>query len=432
MKKTDLLKASLICLATVSASTSLGSGFALYQGSAAGNADANYGTAKGGEPGSIYLNPAGITTVPGTQIQVGVIAVAPKATVEGTNPYTGEKYSQDGKENVWPIPHAYVTHQLNDAWWLGLGMYTRFGLGSHFNDKWFGRYNSFSAEITSFNVNPTVAWKAADWISVSAGLSIQYFDITLKQKIDAAGIAKLRNYNDPVYSPYDIYQEMSADDVGVGIDLGVMMNPVDKVNVGIAYHSQIEQNCSGKAEYTKPAPVAAMMPTYFNDTGIAGKVTLPDMIMSAITYDVTEKLTVGLGLTYTAWSTYEELKINFDEPILPGKTQSVSEKDWDDVWRYTVGMTYAYDEALTLRGSYTYDDSPFNNKNLDYIIPADDRHIFAIGAGYKMDQWVFDLCYFYELIEDKNVSAKVASGVMPSKFVDGSAHSLGFSVTRKF
>lgn len=430
MKKTDVVKASLVCL--VSASTSYGAGFALYQGSAAGNADSTYGTAKGGEPGSQYLNPASITSVPGTQIQVGMIAVAPQATVEGTNPYTGAQYSQDGKDNIWPIPHAYVTHQLNNDWWLGLGLYTRFGLGSEIEDTWFGRYNSYDAEISSFNISPIVAWKAADWISLSAGLSIQYFDITLKQKIDAAGIAKLRNYNDPSYSPYDIDQELSADSVGFGVDLGVMMNPMDKVNVGLAYHSRIDQACEGEAQYTKPAPVAAMMPSYFNNTSISGDITLPDMIMSAITYDVTEKLTLGLGLTYTAWSTYDELKIDFEDPILPGKTQSISEKDWNDALRYTAGMTYEVDDAVTLRASYTYDDSPFNDANLDYIVPADNRHILAVGAGYKMDNWVFDVCYFYEIIEDKDVPAHVAGGVIPSEFVDGSAHSLGLSVTRKF
>lgn len=425
MKKYDLVKASMAFL--FAATTSYGAGFALYQGSAAGNADPTYGTAKGGEPGAMYLNPAAVTTVPGTQLQLGLITVAPGITYEGNSVYTREKLSQDAEDNIWPIPHAYVTHQMGDDLWLGLGMYTRFGLGAQYDQDWFGRYNIYDVSIQSFNVGPMVAWKAADWISLSAGLSVQYFDITIKQKIDAA-----RKTNDPVPSPLDVDLDMNADGVGYGVDLGVMMTPVEKVNVGVAYHSQIKQELDGEAKFTKPAPIAAAAPMLFNNTGIEGDVTLPDMVMSAITYDVTDKLTVGLGLTYTAWSTYDELRIKFDSLGAVGKPETVSPKDWDDAWRYAVGMTYALDEAITLRASYTYDESPMNDDHLDYIVPGDNRHIMAVGAGYKMDPWTFDVFYFYEIVEDQEIAMNPTAGIQPSEAVDGFAHSLGFSVTRKF
>lgn len=425
MKTNDLAKASMAVL--FAASTSFGAGFALYQGSAAGNADPNYGTAKGGEPGAMYLNPAAVTTVPGTQLQLGLITVAPGITYEGRSVYTGEKLSEDAHDKVWPIPHAYVTHQLNDDWWIGLGMYTRFGLGAEYDQDWFGRYNIYEVSIQSFNVAPMVAWKATDWISLSAGLSVQYFDITLKQKIDAA-----RRTNDPTPFPLDVDQDISGDGVGFGVDLGVMMTPVEKLNIGVGYHSQIKQELDGEAQYKKPAPIAAAAPQLFNNSGISGDVTLPDMLMTAITYDVTDKLTVGLGLTYTAWSTYEELRIKFDSPASIGVKEKASEKDWDDAFRYTAGLTYKLDNAITLRASYTFDESPMNAKHLDYIVPGDDRHIFALGAGYAMKDWVFDIFYFYEMIDDQEIGMNVASGIQPSEAVDGFAHSLGFSVTRKF
>jgi len=427
MKTNDFAKASMVIL--FAASTSFGAGFGLYQGSVAGNADSTYGTAKGGEPGSMYLNPAAITTVPGTQIQLGLITVAPGITYEGNSVYTGEKLSQDADDKVWPIPHAYVTHQLNDDWWIGLGMYTRFGLGAEYDEDWFGRYNIYDVSIQSFNIGPMVAWKAADWISLSAGLSVQYFDITLRQKIDAAGAAGMRKGNDPAFSPLDVDQDLCADGVGVGVDLGVMMTPVEKVNIGVGYHSQIKQDLDGEAKYAKPAPNAASVPMLFNNTDISGEVTLPDMVMSAITYDVTDKLTVGLGLTYTAWSTYDELRIKFDSL---GK-EKASEKDWDDAFRYAAGMTYKLDDAITLRASYTYDESPMNDSHLDYIVPGDNRHIMAVGAGYAMEDWVFDVFYFYEIVEDQEIAMNVPAGIQPSsEAVDGFTHSLGFSVTRKF
>lgn len=430
MKKPDFVKTSLICLLT--ATTAYGSGFALYQGSSAGNADFTTGMTKGGEPGALYLNPAAITESEGTQIQFGIINVAPRIDLKGTNPYTGERYKESAKNKIWPIPHAYITHQIDDDWWLGLGLHTRFGLGAELDENWFGRYNIYRTSIISFNVNPVVAWKANDWLSLSTGLTIQFFDITLKQKIDAGGLAGLRTPNDPAPSPYDIDQNLSTDAIGVGVDLGIMLKPMDKVNIGLAYHSRIRQESEGRAKYRKPAPIAAMMPSLFNDTDIKSTVTVPDMIMSAVTVDITEKLTLGVGVTYTTWSSYDELKIKFDNPIAPGISEVASKKDWNDVWRVTLGTTYAYDEALTLRGSYTFDQSPMNSKYLDYIVPGGDRHILSFSAGYKVNAWTFDLFYFYEIVEDQRVPAKLASGILPSKSDNAMAHSFGLSVTKAF
>ena len=94
----------------------------------------------------------------------------------------------------------------------------------------------------------------------------------------------------------------------------------------------------------------------FNNTDISGEVTLPDLVMSAITYDVTDKLTVGLGLTYTAWSTYDELRIKFDSLGAVGMKEKASEKDWDDAFRYQLGAEYALTEAWALRAGYIYDE----------------------------------------------------------------------------
>ena len=194
--------------ALVLAESASGAGFALYEGSARGNVNPSVLTAKGGEASAQYFNPAAITTVPGTQVQAGLTAIVPTADVETVNPYTGERNRSHGDGKVWPIPHFYLSSQLNDELWLGFGIGTRFGLGAEFSETWPGRYSSYKAEILSFDVSPSLAWKVNDRLSVALGLSIRYFDIELAQKIDAAGLNGLRNYNDPSYSPFDVDQNL--------------------------------------------------------------------------------------------------------------------------------------------------------------------------------------------------------------------------------
>lgn len=40
---------------------------------------------------------------------------------------------------------------MNDRFWYGVGLFTRFGLGSDFNEDWFGRLNSTYANIQSLS-----------------------------------------------------------------------------------------------------------------------------------------------------------------------------------------------------------------------------------------------------------------------------------------
>lgn len=413
-------------------SHAFGAGFGLYQGTAAGTTDPTTGIAKGGEPGALFLNPAALTSVPGDQIQFGVIAVAPNLTFKGENPYTHEPASQAAKSKVWPIPHAYATHQINDEWWIGLGLYTRFGLGADWGQKWFGRYNIYDVSMLSFNIGPTVAWKANDWLSLAAGFNVQYFDITLNQKIDVAGKSGLRRPNDPSPSPFDVDQSLAGDAIDLGIDLGLMIHPADRWNFGLGYHSQIRQTIKGEATYRKPSAIQQAVPNLFESGPIQSTLTLPDVIFSALTFDATEDLTLGFGLTCTTWSTYDELKIYFEDPRSIGAEKKASPKEWHDSFRYTFGMTYRYTSALTLRASYTYDQSPMKESCLDYIVPGDDRHIIALGTGYTTGNWTFDLAYFYELVENQSVNPNLAAGIHPAKAVDGNAHSFGFSVSRKF
>ena len=416
----------------LSVSSAYSSGFALYEGSAAGNVDAASVTAKGGEPGAVFYNPASITGLEGTQVQFGSSLVIPHAEVKTTNPYTGNTEKATVKSAVWPLPHAYVTHKINDDLWFGLGLSSRFGLGSEYDETWAGRYNSYKAEILSFAVNPNLAWKVNDWFSVAAGITVQYLDIELKQKLDVAGMMGLRKYNDPSPSPYDVDQCLSGDDFGYGYNFGIQVKPTEKLSIGLSYNSRIEHNCSGDGEWIVPDAIKAAAPGAFQNTDVIGSVTLPDTIMFAATYDITDSFTIGAGVTYTHWSMYDKLTISLDHPMLPGRDKLESRKEWENTWRYSVGGSYDISESLTLRASYTYDPSPFNATTIDYLIPADDRHLLAVGAGWTTGDWTFDVSYFYEIIEDLDVKGRPQDGVSESKFCGGYASVLGFSVTKRF
>ena len=48
--------------------------------------------------------------------------------------------------------------------WAGVGLFSRFGLGTEFPSDWPGRYNSYDAEIQTLTFNPDIALKLNDKI----------------------------------------------------------------------------------------------------------------------------------------------------------------------------------------------------------------------------------------------------------------------------
>jgi long-chain fatty acid transport protein len=75
---------------------------------------------------------------------------------------------------------------------------------------------------------------------------------------------------------------------------------------------------------------------------------------------------------------------------------------------------------------------PSLSRTVDYLVPANDRHLFSGGAGFHWNKWTLDLSYTFLLIEDRDVFHSTASGVLPSKFRDGDAHLVGISMSYKF
>ena len=421
------------CAAVLATAASVhGAGFALYEGSARGNVTPAAITARGEEPSSLYYNPAAITDLPGTQLQLGSTLIVPTADVTTRNPYTGEKNRSYGHGKVWAIPHAYLTSQLTDDWWFGFGIGTRYGLGAEFPQRWPGRYGNYKAEILSVDFSPTLAWRATDRLSLSLGLSIRYFDIELAQKIDAAGIAGMRPYNDPSYSPYDVDQNLHGSDVKPALDLGLEYKLTDTLTFGAAYHSRVNFKVEGDAKWVKPAAVQATAPAAWRNMDFHARNYNPDEFLAAFAWDATDRLTLSAGATYTTWHLYDDLVIDLHGQMLPGVDKLSSTKSWNDTWRLSFGGDYKLDENWTLRAGYTWDQSPINSAHVDYLVPGDNRHIFALGAGWQGGKWAVEGSYFYELVEDFDVKGRPANGVFDGKFCGASGHALALSVTRKF
>lgn len=412
----------LACILACSQSV-LGAGFALYETGARANSLGSAMVGRADDPSAIFFNPAGITQLPGLQVMSGAIFIVPSTTVTTRDPLTGREVSNSTDGHVWFPPHLYATYQINNHLWFGFGVFSPFGLGTEFDGDWPGRFNSYKVVIQTLNVNPNIAWKINDEWSVAAGFNAMWFDLELRTKIDPTG------GNFPI-NPFNVDQRLIGDSWGFGGNVAVRYQPLDWLAFGASYRSRMKQTVEGRADFSRGVFAGSPL---FRDTDATGSIVLPDEVFLGVTFYPSKSWNVEVGAIWTNWSTFDELTIHYKTPIAPGVDSATRIKDWHDVWRIHGGLEYKACDWLDLRTGYEYDMEPIPEKHADYLVPANDRHLFAFGPGFHWGPWNVDLSYMYLLITDREIDARrVPDGVLESKFHDGDAHLFGLSITRKF
>ncbi len=193
----------------------LAAGFALYEFGARGNALGGTLVGRADDPSALYFNPAGITQIEGEQMMLGFTAITPSAKIETQDWGIGKNRDR----TFWP-PHMYYTKQISDTQWWGVGLFTRFGLGTEFDPGWFGRYNHYKTEITSLSLNPVYAWKINEALSVAFGVEAMWFQYDTYKKLDWAAMGS-KTLPDPSTHMADIDSHLLGDSWGYGMNIAL-------------------------------------------------------------------------------------------------------------------------------------------------------------------------------------------------------------------
>jgi long-chain fatty acid transport protein len=203
---------------------------------------------------------------------------------------------------------------------------------------------------------------------------------------------------------------LSGDDWGFGYNLGLMLQATPTTRIGLAYRSEIAIEPSGSADFDVDPRLPIATGGRFVDTGVSGKVDLPQSFSASIAQDLGQRWTVLGDITWTGWSSFPELRFQFDNPLQPDAVTTV---DWEDTMRYSLGLQYHHDETLTLRLGLAYDESPIPSAaRRTPRIPDADRTWIAIGASYRpWDNLYLDVGYTHIFVKDSTVDNTLESSI---------------------
>ena len=407
-------------------------GFALIENSASGMGNAFAGGSAIAEDAStVYFNPAGMTRLSGTQMTVAGHFISTAADYTDTGSITNTDLpggggslpgSNDEGGTSALVPNFYYVTELGNDSFFGIGITVPFGLATEYDDSWVGRYTAVDSEVQTININPSFAAKATDKLSVGFGLSIQYIEATLSNQLDSAAIclkvaaqatcdATFGTTATLATESFDSSQSLSGDDWSIGWNVGVLYDLDEKSRLGVAYRSSVKQDLEGDVDFTQSAELASFLSAaglpLFVDTGITAGIELPETLSVSYFRDVSDKLAVMADITWTRWSNFDELVINFDN----SQPTSTIPENWDDSYRFALGINYRQDSTLMYRAGIAYDQTPIPSaEDRTPRIPGDNRTWLSFGLGYNFStDMSMDIGYSHLFVSDTDINNTDAS-----------------------
>lgn len=423
MRAKGAMKGAVLASLLGVASGAQAAGFALIEQSASGMGNAYAGAAATAEDAStIFFNPAGMIYVEGTQVVGALHLINPNAEFnnKGSVGGAGRPLGGEGPDagDLAFVPNFYYKRDLTDNVKFGLGLNAPFGLKTEYDDKWMGRFQADKSEVKTININPSIAFKVNDQLSLGLGVSAMRAEATLTRSVNLAPLGGAESS-----------VKIKGDDWGFGFNLGAIYQATADTRFGVAYRSKVEQHLDGNSKSPFTGLNANLNRTL--NANVKADVTLPENFSVSVFSKLDDKWGLMGDATWTRWSQFRELAVYRDNGSLLTSTQ----EHWENTMRYSVGVNYRYSDTLKLRAGLAYDEEAIKTEYRTARIPGNDRKWVSLGASYHMSPATkFDVGYSHLFISDAKIDddqRSTANGRLTGGF-EGSVDILSLQVTHNF
>jgi len=361
------------------------SGFALQNQNGSGNGNAFAGAAAAAEDaGTIFFNPAGMALLgDGDNLSLAgtIINRSIKYTDKGS---TGEPIAAAGGVVLAPlvtsanggdaggvalVPAGYWAYALTNQLWVGLGISPTFGNTTEYDFDFIGRNAGYFAEMQQININPSLAFKVNEQLSLGMGINIAHNMTHFKQGVTFTALNSTDNYVD-----------IEGDAWGYGYNFGVMYSVTPATRLALTYRSTIKFELEGRYDVNTPVVAGA-----FVDQDIKATLKTPDSASLALSQKLNDQLELLADVTWTGWSVIDSLTLtNSSTGAQVGAPLSYNFKD---TWRYGIGANYKLNDQWKLRTGLAYDEAPIkSDADRTMTLPDSDRTWLSFGARYTLSK----------------------------------------------
>ena len=332
--------------------------------------------------GSMYLNPAGLTTIPGTHVAFGFEMFKPTRSVESALPGFGSGVTESKSEFV-PIPSFGISAKMGDRWTVGVAGLGIGGFGVDYpstptnpilgpRPAGFGQvYSNFSL----MKIMPAAAVQATDKLSLGVAFNLDWATLSVDPMPIGAPIVTQGQRGPQAY-----YSRATAADgaFGIGMQAGLLYQATDYLALGLAYtspqlfqdfefNSMDENPNSTGFGHSREITFAMDVPAVY---GAGAALELGDAVLLS---------TDARYITYSRTDGFSEAGFNPDF--------SVAGFGWDDIFVGAVGLQVSPSQSWAVRGGYNYSQNPIPHEwaAINLPAPAIVQHHITGGFGFRAD-----------------------------------------------
>jgi long-chain fatty acid transport protein len=321
--------------------------------------------ARAQDAGTVFTNPAGMTRFQKSQFQAGgglLYLHAPfqpdrSTTVPGTNGSTSE---------FIPLGSLAYIHSLTPELKLGISVQNYFGLALNWDSDWVGRYDVTKAAILAPQIQPTIAYKVNDWLSVGAGLGLTlgYLQDTHKVKNPEPGLG-------------DGKAGFKDFDFAVQGNFGIMLEPREDTRFGLRYLTETELDFEDDLRFSGIGPTLA--PALLSIGKVDLGLKMPQAVTLGVYHDINDRWAILGSVGWENWSRFGAVQLKVE-----GDTPNVTlDLDFEDVWHFGIGAQYQYSPKLRISAGFSYDSELSTDDNRSILLPLGAMYRYGVGFTYK-------------------------------------------------
>jgi len=395
-----------------------------------GLAGAGY-AARADDAATAFTNPAGMTRIDQPSLMMGAqpmylhLKFNPDSTTSAAaSTLPGGFAADDGDTSgLLPAGGLYYVHPVNDRLRLGVSMNGYFGLALDYEDDWVGRYYVQDATLQAAAIQPAIAWRVNDWLSVGAGVAAVYG--ILDEKIAVNNIAP----NLP-----DGQLKLKDEDWTAQFNLGVLVEPVQGTRFGLTYLSEADLDFSDRVNFSGLGPglTAALGGRGLLNAKLDLGISMPQAVMFSAYHEITDRLALMANLGWQDWSQFGKVDVSIDSNT---DTSLTTDLDYKDTWHVALGAEYRISDPWMLTGGVAYDSKMMDDEDVTPALPVSDTWRFGLGTRYAWSEDV-TLSGSYELAWsgdiDMTVNRGPLAGQVSGTYEDASIHVVCLTLEWRF
>lgn len=431
MKRSCVFLALLVAAGMVMASSAaFAQGYSVYEQSACTTGRGGAAVASPCQDGSaIYFNPAGLS-FDAANLGLGASLIGPRGDFTDNTTRTVTALN----EKWYPVPNIYFSMPLANRVAFGVGVFAPYGLTTDWPETSPGRFLGYKSVVQGVYVQPTVAFKLNDKVSIGAGVDITYLNVELNQRADLASQTLSGPYTfaqlhllcpvpnacgrvDPGTEFADI--QLKGHAYSAGVHLGVLAKAHERISLGARWMQGQRVDIDNATITTKQisvpnvrvpvagvglVPVDTLMQQrafgqgqrLFSGQSGASSIPLPDQVLLGIAVQAAASLKFLVDYEYTRWSMFDVL------PIEGEFLKETIVESYQDTHGVRIGTEINLSKNAVLRAGFDGHGAAAPPQTVTPNLPEAARQEYTVGLGFNLSPRVrLDLGYMYLRQEER-------------------------------